>query len=116
MASSLWAKIETWLKGFESEVDTFFTPLVAQFKTTIGPTILAAAEDVVADLGQAALGTLSGSALVSAVETLGKNLLKQGVTAAEPILTTAIQAAAAKAAAAAVPTATVDGVAVGTAS
>jgi hypothetical protein len=93
----------------ESEVETFFSPLISQFKTATGPAILAAAEDIVADLGQAALGTLSGSALVSAVETLGKNLLKQGITAAEPILTTAIQAAAAKQVAAAATSGTTTG-------
>ena len=98
---SFWSTVETDFDSVFGKTEAFFAPLIAQFKTAIGPVIIKVAEEVVEDLGEAALGTLIGEGFVAAVESLAKGLLSQGVTVAQPILESALQAAAANAAIAA---------------
>jgi hypothetical protein len=84
-------QVETWWKGVAPGLEADFTALAKSFQTQVGPLILAAAEQALTDIGEAALGTINPATLIAQIETDGKtlltaiqttaiNLAKQGVT------------------------------------
>jgi hypothetical protein len=95
MATTFWQKVETFFTSLKSEIQGHFGSLISQFETGIGPTVLADAETLVADMADTALGTMTGAQLVAQATTLVKQLATKSITIAEPMAITAIQAAAA---------------------
>lgn|GEM_PF-3660327 len=107
-------EIETWVKGLAPGIEADFVALANSFKTTAGPAILAAAENALPLLGEAALGTITGATLVTDLEAIGKNLLtaiegtakalaQQGITATTTQIISALAVASANITAATPP-------------
>jgi hypothetical protein len=93
--TTFWQKVEQFFTSLRSAIEAHFGALIAQFETGIGPTVLADAETLVADMADTALGTMTGAQLVDQAVALIKGLATKGITVAEPLAITAIQAAVA---------------------
>jgi hypothetical protein len=103
---TFWQKVEAFIDNLKGAIESHFGNLISQFETGIGPTVLADAETLVADMADTALGTMTGAQLVAAAMKLIEGLAAKSITIAEPLAITAIQAAVAnKLAAAATPAA-----------
>lgn len=90
--SGFWTRMETYLEG---EIKTHFAPMLGQFKSKMGPAVIAAAEETVQEVLGAATGQgLTMAQLPAAVEATAKKLAEQGVSVGEPMIIAALQASA----------------------
>jgi hypothetical protein len=101
------SELSTWEAELKSWFETKFLPaleaegkaLFDTLKTDLGPMILSAAKQFVADIPEVAAGTLTVAQVGASAEALGKTLLSAGIQASAVQVSSALSIALANAAA-----------------
>jgi F0F1-type ATP synthase membrane subunit b/b' len=97
---SFWTEVEAFFKSAFEKIKPFFDPLLKQFETSIGPSIIAAAEKEAANLGELGLEAITSQQFKDATDKILSDLKSQGITAAVSIIEAALSGALHNAAAA----------------